>query len=105
MFKALRVAAVIGVIAYLSPVRQEAGDLRLQDILAWGRDRTTGAAPADAGGAGLWRSLPEPARRALVEGAAESLGAGPPISLPAAHDTLRPDDLRPSWRGPAARSP
>lgn len=106
MFSTLRIVAVIGVLTYLSPVRQEADGLRMEDVLAWGRGKLEAAAPAaPADAPGLWTSLPEPARRALVDQIAAGARSAAPKALSGATDTLQPDDLRPPWRGAKAHGP
>ena len=106
MFSALRIVAVIGVLTYLSPVRQEMGDLKIGDIFTWGRDALLKAAPASpAGPQELWTSLPEPTRKALFDQIAASARSAAPKSPSGASDTLQPDDLRPPWRGAKAHAP
>src|SRR6187200_265926 len=102
MVRALRVVAVIGTLTYLSPLRQEGDGLCLEDVLAWGAG-SLAAAPRAAGAVAACPSLPEPARRALLDKLAAASAAVP--SLPAPSDTLRPDDLRPPWRGIRAGKP
>ena len=106
MFSTLRIVAVIGVLTYLSPVRQEMGDLRLADIFTWGRDALLKAAPGTpASPQELWTSLPEPARKALVDQIAASARSAARKAPSGASDTLQPDDLRPPWRGAKAHAP
>jgi hypothetical protein len=95
MFRTLRVAIVIGTLTYLSPLRQEGEGLRFEDLLAFGAG-SLGVAPTATKAVAAFESLPEPARRALLD----KLAAGNPGPLlPAPTDTLRPEDLRPPWRG------
>ena len=103
MFAALRIATVIGIIFYFSPVRR-AGELPMG-----------GGAPSGPGGQELWTAeaawhrLPEAAKRTILD-AMLALGVGSlgsseaPASAPA-RDTLQPEDLQPAWRGDAAPVP
>jgi hypothetical protein len=111
MLSALRAVAIIGVIFYLSPVRQGGEKpVRLDDLVKWSQDKAPAAVSAPIGQAAqlhsLWQALPESARKAAVDQvlAPGSSSAVPPSQAPAT-DTLQPGDLQPAWRGEGRKRP
>jgi hypothetical protein len=97
MFSALRIAIIVGLIFYYSPVRQAPGS-------AAEETRST-ATSTDL--AALFEVLPEDAKQSIAERIAASiLGAAPAPSRAAQllppTDTLEPEDLRPAWKGASA---
>jgi hypothetical protein len=92
MFKILRFAAVVAVIFHFSPVRRADDGPGLDEVRAWADARLP------AGARALWDGLPAGAARPLAEPA---LRKGLGLGLAPAADTLRPEDLRPAWRGAA----
>jgi hypothetical protein len=96
MFSFLRIALVVGVIFYLSPVRQQ-GDL-LDTVLGWvgigARAPASGEARIPQASAaklqGLWNALPDSAKTAVIEQV---------LSKAAGEYTLKPDDRAPAWKG------
>jgi hypothetical protein len=118
MLATVRIAAVVAVIFYLSPVRRaNEAPLRPGAVLEGVRDGLLkgsdgdGVATMDA----LLRKLPEAATQAVVdEVRAHALGPAKPPGADAdpavARDTLEFEDLQPAWRGgtkdrPAALPP
>jgi hypothetical protein len=107
MLAAVRIAAVVAVIFYLSPVRRaNEAPLRPGAVLEGVRDgllkgpARDGVATMDA----LLRKLPETAKQAVVEEVrAHALGSAKPPGVGAdpavARDTLEFEDLQPAWRG------
>jgi hypothetical protein len=107
MLAAVRIAAIVAVIFYLSPVRR-ASDAPLRpgavldkigDSLLKGPSGSA-VATADA----LLQKLPEAAKQAAVERVrAHALGPTKPSREDArsavARDTLELEDLQPAWRG------
>jgi hypothetical protein len=103
MFSTLRAVIIIGVIFYLSPVRQGAErPARVDDVVKWGQDTlATGASvPLDKAAhlQSLWQALPESAKKSVADQVTGSSTGRPGLSLPATTDTLTPGDLQPHWR-------
>jgi hypothetical protein len=96
MFSTLRIAAVIGVIYYLSPVRHEDAKAGVQHVVAWGKglvlpDRepareTNSAERLEA----LWKALPEEAKQAAIDRVLAEAGKQLPH---ASADAIRPEPL------------
>jgi hypothetical protein len=107
MLAAVRIAAVVAVIFYLSPVRRaNEAPLRPGAVLEGVRDGLLkgpagdGIATIDA----LLRKVPETAKQAAVDGIrAHAVGPAKPPGADAdpavARDTLEFEDLQPAWRG------
>jgi hypothetical protein len=101
MFAVLRIAALIGLIFYFSPVRRgvEQPD-RLAEAARDAMPQGSAAGSIDA----LWRTLPATAKQALLDRVLAS-GLGQPArprtdaQPTSARDTLEPEDLQPAWRG------
>ena len=110
MFSVLRIAIVIGVIFYLSPVRQGGEKpVRMGDIAKWSQEAAPAlAVPLEQATQlqSLWQALPEPAKKAVVD---RAIASGPsPAASPAppqGTDTLQLDDLQPAWRGDGKKRP
>jgi hypothetical protein len=73
MFSTLRIAVVVGVIYYLSPVRHEDAKAGVEHVVAWGkglilpsREPTREMGSAERLEA-LWKALPEEAKQAALE--------------------------------------
>jgi hypothetical protein len=104
MFFLLRAALIIGVIFYLSPVRQKGGSAArsLDDVAGWSRESSRAALDA-VGRAGelesLWQGLPDEAKKAALDRLLASAPGHLSDEPAEATDTLRPDDLKPAWRG------
>jgi|SRR5215217_1429605 hypothetical protein len=103
MSAVLRIAAAIGLIFYLSPVRQAAErPLSLRE--SSGDTFSKLPVPFGATVEALWRALPNAAKQTLrervladsSETAPSRHAQAPPI---AARDTLAAADLQPRWRG------
>jgi hypothetical protein len=92
MFTLMRAVLVIGVLVYLSPMRQADEPNVVGDLVA----RAGATLPRLDAGAALWT---EPARCGLAEELARMARHG----LPAPRDTVQPEDLQPPWREPDAR--
>jgi hypothetical protein len=110
MLSTLRVAVVIGIIFYLSPVRHGNGrSVSLDDVVKWSQDTVPSgmAAPVEQAAqlGSLWRALPDGARTALAEQIAGTNPSGSTLPAPSARaaDTLIPDDLKPVWRSDARK--
>jgi hypothetical protein len=108
MFSTLRAVIIIGVIFYLSPVRQGAErPARVDEMVKWGQDTlATGASvPLDKAAQlqSLWQALPDSAKKSITDQASNSSTGRPGSPLPATTDTLTPGDLQPHWRGGDAR--
>ena len=110
MLAALRIAAVIGLIFYLSPVRDRGGPtLPLGEILSGAGEVFGKAGPAGAVASedDLWEALPSAARQRVLDHVL-SRSVAPPPPAPAEvkpalpRDTLELEDLEPPWRGEAA---
>jgi hypothetical protein len=107
MLAAVRIAAVVAVIFYLSPVRRaNEAPLRPGAVLEGVRNGLLkgpagdGIATIDA----LLRKVPETAKQAAVDGIrAHAVGPAKPPGADAdpavARDTLEFEDLQPAWRG------
>jgi hypothetical protein len=73
MFSTLRIAAVIGVIYYLSPVRNEDALAGIGHVAAWGKGlvvptrEATREATATERLETLWKALPEDAKQAALD--------------------------------------
>lgn len=108
MFSALRIVAIVGVIFYLSPVRDLDERLTLRDLVQRGM-RTQGPTAESVSQAdSLWKLLPDSAKEAVLERMLTSvLGSASLASkqraLAPATDTLQPEDLQPGWRGEAKK--
>jgi hypothetical protein len=109
MFSALRVVAIVGVIFYLSPVRNPDDGPASREVA----HRSTRAPSPSAEPAShldsLWKLLPDSAKAAVLERMLTSaLGPAPSTSKPQAvapaTDTLQPEDLQPAWRGEAKKA-
>jgi hypothetical protein len=92
MFSTLRIAAVIGVIYYLSPVRHEDAKAGVQHVVAWGKglvlpDRETNSAERLEA---LWKALPEEAKQAAIDRVLAEAGKQFPH---ASADAVRPEPL------------
>ncbi|HEY8565908.1 MAG TPA: hypothetical protein VIL65_10435 [Beijerinckiaceae bacterium] len=97
MFTILRVVVVIGVLAWLSPARQNGNqedfDFRtgaesalVESLLAGGDQRLEA----------VWATLPPETRRAVAQAL---LRSGETNRLAALSDTLTREDRQPAWRG------
>lgn len=111
MFAALRAVAVIGAIAWFSP--EASGPAARGPVADAGAVPITGPRapildPGTLEGAiragEVWRALPAPMKRALLESVATRTSSLHE-SAPAAADTLTGADRRPSWRGYAPERP
>jgi hypothetical protein len=110
MLTVLRIAAVIGVIFYLSPVRERGAPARpLGEVLSGAAEAFGKAAPgaATASADDLWQALPSAAKQKVMDrllsrplGSSEAAPADGKPALP--RDTLELEDLQPPWRGEAA---
>jgi hypothetical protein len=106
MFPVLRILTVVGVIFYLSPVRQ-AGDGMPSPVRPTLRDLAA-AAPLEHGSEAMWR-VPTEVARSIVERLSSTLAQRPAVKAASertekpATDTLEPEDLRPPWRGEARK--
>jgi hypothetical protein len=107
MLAAVRIAAVVAVIFYLSPVRRaNEAPLRPGAVLEGVRNGLL-KGPAGDGIAtidSLLRKVPETAKQAAVDGIrAHAVGPAKPPGADAdpavARDTLEFEDLQPAWRG------
>jgi hypothetical protein len=109
MFSTLRAVIIIGVIFYLSPVRQ-GGErpARVDDVVKWGQDTlaTSASIPLDKAAQlqSLWQALPESAKKSVTDQVSGSSTGRAGSSLPATSDTLTPGDLQPHWRGDARKT-
>jgi hypothetical protein len=107
MVPVLRILTVVGVIFYLSPVRQ-AGDGMPSPVRPTLRDVAT-ASPLAQGLEALWQRLPAEVARSIVERLSSTLAQSPAAKAASertekpATDTLEPEDLRPPWRGEARK--
>ncbi|MGO4704547.1 hypothetical protein AB4072_02065 [Microvirga sp. 2MCAF38] len=102
MFSLFRIFIVVGVIFYLSPVRNEDALPSLSKWLGWAED----ASKSDAVGESparletMWQALPDSAKQAILTKIMSDSGttatlpkAAPPM------DTLYADDRKAAWRG------
>jgi hypothetical protein len=111
MFSALRIVAIVGVIFYLSPVR-DLGDGQASRDAAHRVTHADAPRPSAEPAArldSLWKLLPDSAKEAVLERILTSaLGPAPAVSTPPAlapaTDTLQPEDLQPAWRGEAKKA-
>lgn len=112
MFSLLRIVLVVGVIFYLSPVRQGGDPLAaIGSLVGWASEPQAPAAQppatrmpaADAPGKleTAWQALPETAKQALVNEIVSHTGVG--TKQQAATDTLHAEDKKPAWRGESAK--
>ena len=98
MFTALRIAAVVGVIFYLSPVRRAGDPPWPPKLPGLAGQELLGAAQAAS------TALPDAARRPILDrllgpGSSPLKAQEPPAAAPPARDTLQAGDLQPEWRG------
>ncbi|HEX2510231.1 MAG TPA: hypothetical protein VHK66_06885 [Microvirga sp.] len=125
MFSTLRIAAVVGVIYYLSPVRHEDAKAGVEHVVAWGKGLVAPSREASSAERveALWKALPDDAKQAAIDrmlseagkqlqsrsgdlarpegaqAAARSVEAGKP------GDFARPDGIHPAPRPPEAKRP
>jgi hypothetical protein len=106
MFSLLRVVIVVGVIFYLSPVRQGGDPIAyVSSLLGWGEEapaRQAGTPTAESSPKleTLWKALPDTAKQAIVDEILNRSGIGSTAARPAAStDTLHANDKKPAWRG------
>jgi hypothetical protein len=73
MFSTLRIAAVIGVIYYLSPVRNEDAKAGLEQVVSWSKElvQPSRESNREMNSAErlevLWKALPEDAKQAAID--------------------------------------
>ncbi|MBM6592410.1 hypothetical protein [Microvirga pudoricolor] len=102
MFWLLRAAVIVGVIFYLSPVRQGGDPLALASAaLGWIGIVPASGSPTPHPETGakletLWKALPDTAKQAVVDELVNRSGLAP---APKGADTLHPGDRKPAWRG------
>jgi hypothetical protein len=107
MFRLLRAALLVGIIFYLSPVRQGGDPMALAaSMLGWIGFAPSTEAPARPAEASakletMWRALPGSAKQAVVDEIVNRSGLGPDASKAPAADTLHAGDRKPAWRGEA----
>jgi hypothetical protein len=107
MLAAIRIAAVVAVIFYLSPVRRASeAPIRPGTVLDGVRDGLFKSPAGDivTTADALLQKLPESAKQAAIDRVrAHALGPARPPSADArsavARDTLELEDLQPAWRG------
>lgn len=97
MFSTLRIAAIVGVIYYLSPVRNEDARAGVEHVVAWGkglvlptREPSREATQAERLEA-LWKALPEEAKQAAIDRVMAE--AGRHLQSPA--EPARPEPVHP----------
>ena len=108
MFSTLRIAVVVGVIYYLSPVRHEDAKAGVEHVVAWGKGliapsnvairETSQAERLEA----LWRALPEDAKQAALDRVLAEAGRQLPQG---AQEALRPEPAHPGPSRPDAKKP
>jgi hypothetical protein len=116
MFSALRIIVIVGVIFYLSPVRQGEGPpARMHDLVRgsrdwsqdpWGPSRIpapTAAVDETPRLQSLWQALPDSARKAVVDEVVE-LGTGGLTARPA-QEAAHPGAHQPTLPGEARKRP
>ena len=102
MFKIIRISAVVGAIAILSPVHDSPGTPDPADVIAGATSLAEAAGPAAADLGVAWRSLSGEMREGLGDLAvAEARRRMAALDEPASRDTLTATDRRIPWRGPA----
>jgi hypothetical protein len=114
MFSALRIIVIVGVIFYLSPVRQ--GDrppARMNDLARWGQD-SSGASKTSSPAVAveetprlqsLWQALPDGAKKAVVDEVVELGTGGLTAHPPQASEAAHPVALQTTLHGEAKKRP
>lgn len=105
MFSLLRIAVVIGVIFYLSPVRNEDGLSALTSWFGWSdTPKATPSVSAPDNAAHLetvWKALPETAKSAILAKILAETGIAGGAASKQPTDTLHAEDKKSAWKGDA----
>jgi hypothetical protein len=104
MFSTLRIAVVVGVIYYLSPVRHEDAKAGVEHVVAWGKGLMTPSREASQAERieALWKALPEDAKQAALDRVLAEAGKQLPY---AAGEVLRPEPAPAAPRPADAKKP
>ena len=102
MFKIIRISAVVGAIAVLSPVHDSPDAADPADVIGGAASLAEAARPAGTDLGQAWRSLSGEMREGVRDLAvAEVRRRMAALDEPASRDTLTATDRRIPWRGPA----
>jgi hypothetical protein len=114
MFSALRIIVIVGVIFYLSPVRQGDGPPpRMNDLVQWGQTQWGASkTPSPAVAVeetlrlqSLWQALPDGAKKAVVDEVVEMSAGGPTAHPPQGSEAAHPAALQATLHGEAKKRP